>query len=339
MSSNDEKWFRPNDLTTATDTAPIITGGVTVFPTAVGTALITIYNGEKTSSISLEHAVLVPSFPLNIFSGEELYLLGGHIARNDIVNRRGAVFASLDVKKRGFLLCVAGGIIACRGSMSVMLTEREVRETQLWHLRLAHSNYEAVNKTMKVRAEKSLNHIHLDLCEFKPATYDGRKHMLLDNDDKSRWKKYWLLSTKGSTSACIDGLCTELDTLTGARTMAVIQFDGGTEFINAYTQAQCCKRGTQTIVSPPYGHEQNGPIERALREVLEQARTTMIEADIPDGLFGEILQATVHIMNITASSVLGWKTPHEVRRDDFSPGDNKPSISHRGPSDVRSLSN
>ncbi|KAI7763239.1 hypothetical protein LZL87_014373 [Fusarium oxysporum] len=107
-----------------------------------------------------------------------------------------------------------------------------------------------------------------------------------------------------------------------------LQFDGGREFINSYTRNKCRQRGIRIIITPPHSHEQNGPVERSHRAVLEKARTAMIEADIPLELWGEILLATVHVMNITASVVLDWKTPHEVLYDDYMPGDNKPSISH-----------
>src|SRR3954467_738094 len=94
-------------------------------------------------------------------------------------------------------------------------------------------------------------------------------------------------------------------------------------------------RGTQIIVSPPYGHEQNGAIERAHRIILEKARAMMIAEDIPHELWGEILTAAVDITNMTASRGLSWKTPHEVFYDDVKGTEhsdkdrpNRPNIGH-----------
>ncbi|KAG7422301.1 Copia protein [Fusarium oxysporum f. sp. rapae] len=358
---NNEKWYRDGEWAELEETVPIITGGGTVYPTAVGTALVTLHNGSDTNTISLTHTVLVRDFPLNIFSGEKLYLAGGYLQKNNVVNRSDEVITTIDVKARGFLLQVVGGVIGSRQDHKAMLTSQEIRETKLWHRRLVHSSYEAVNKTMKAttggihptqlvkttcdpcelakstrytpkdtreRAAKSLQRVHFDLCEFKPVTPEGYRMMLLANDDKSRWKRIQLLRRKADASAAVEFMVEEWMTMTESSAPIELQFDGGREFINSYTRNKCRQRGIRIIITPPHSHEQNGPVERSHRAVLEKARTAMIEADIPLELWGEILLATVHVMNITASVVLDWKTPHEVLYDDYMPGDNKPSISH-----------
>ncbi|KAF7543877.1 hypothetical protein G7Z17_g10388 [Cylindrodendrum hubeiense] len=148
---NDTKWFRDNDWAEMKESITVMTGAGPVYPTAVGTALVTLYGkGKETITVSLRDAVCVPSFPLNVFSGEKMYLSGGYLSRNHIMNKEDLVIGTIDVHKRGFLLRVVGGIIGQRGlRKQVMFTHQEVRNTMLWHQRLGHSSPEGVNKTLK----------------------------------------------------------------------------------------------------------------------------------------------------------------------------------------------
>jgi hypothetical protein len=101
---NDEKWYYDDEYAELDETIPIVTGGGVIYLTVVGNVFITICNGNLNTMILLIYTVLVRDFPLNIFSGERLYLRGGYIDRNNIYNKDSKVFVTIDVKSCGFML-------------------------------------------------------------------------------------------------------------------------------------------------------------------------------------------------------------------------------------------
>ncbi|KAI7771198.1 hypothetical protein LZL87_012956 [Fusarium oxysporum] len=162
---NDEKWYRDGAWAELEETVPIITGGGTVYPTATGTALITLHNGSNTNTISLTHTVLVKDFPLNIFSGEKLYLARGYIQENSIINQSDDVITTIYIK------ATTGGI-----------QPAQLITTACDPCELAKSTRYTPKDTL-LRATRSLQRLHFDLCKFKPVTPEGYRIAIPANDD------------------------------------------------------------------------------------------------------------------------------------------------------------
>ena len=71
---------------------------------------------------------------------------------------------------------------------------------------------------------------------------------------------------------------------------------------------------SQSIIfqqSCPYTHEQNGVAENKHRHILETARAMLISSSVPRIFWAEVVLTAVNLINITPSSVLAGKTPHE----------------------------
>ncbi|PKI38709.1 hypothetical protein CRG98_040900 [Punica granatum] len=58
--------------------------------------------------------------------------------------------------------------------------------------------------------------------------------------------------------------------------------------------------------------QQNGRVERKHRHILNVARAFMFQASLPTRFWGECVSTAVHLINITPSSLLDNKSPHEV---------------------------
>ena len=82
-------------------------------------------------------------------------------------------------------------------------------------------------------------------------------------------------------------------------------------------------------VTTPYTPEQDGKAERSIRTIVERTRATMIDMDIPQHLWPEIMEAQIYITNRTATSALDGITPLEaVLKQIHGSGDFTPSLSH-----------
>ena len=87
--------------------------------------------------------------------------------------------------------------------------------------------------------------------------------------------------------------------------------------------------GANLEITTPHNPEQDPVSERAIRTIIERVRSIMIEMDIPDYLWPEILKAVVVITNRTATSSLKGKTPYEEFMDQVEPSVNHiPSVAH-----------
>ncbi|KAK4158635.1 hypothetical protein QBC43DRAFT_192620, partial [Cladorrhinum sp. PSN259] len=82
------------------------TGGGPVPAKGIGTVRLELFTGMKNdqatySVIDLTKCLYVPTFPLNIVSGERLYKSGGALGNNKIYNAAHKIIARLDIPKNG----------------------------------------------------------------------------------------------------------------------------------------------------------------------------------------------------------------------------------------------
>ena len=75
-------------------------------------------------------------------------------------------------------------------------------------------------------------------------------------------------------------------------------------------------------VSTPYTPNQDGRSERAIRIILDRARSATIDQNIPEFLWPFILEAMVYVTNRTATSLLEGKTPLQYLMDHIKPEGN-----------------
>lgn len=127
-------------------------------------------------------ALLIEKFPLNIWSGEQVYRKGGYLNRNKICIKDGEVIATIDVAKRGFHLLVQGSSIV-RPNTQATLSVADT--TKLWHRRMGHISYNNLIYIIKVtyggpnKLEKSLN-CPCEICKL--AKVSGKALYLPLND-------------------------------------------------------------------------------------------------------------------------------------------------------------
>ncbi|CAL8999842.1 unnamed protein product, partial [Prunus brigantina] len=68
----------------------------------------------------------------------------------------------------------------------------------------------------------------------------------------------------------------------------------------------------------PFTPQQNGVSERKNRQLLEVARSLMLDMSVPHHLWGHAVLSAAYLINRTPSRVLDFKTPHDVFGDHVS---------------------
>jgi len=79
-----------------------------------------------------------------------------------------------------------------------------------------------------------------------------------------------------------------------------------------------------------YNPHQDGVAKRSIRTVIDRVRTAMIDQDIPDFLWPEVLSAVVHVTNRVATRTLDNVTLMQFLQDQINPDEApyKPDLSH-----------
>lgn len=72
------------------------------------------------------------------------------------------------------------------------------------------------------------------------------------------------------------------------------------------------KEGIIFEPSAPYSQEQNGVSKRVGRTIMDMARATILDGNIDDDLWPEIILAMTYVKNVRPTSSLEDKNPHEV---------------------------
>ncbi|GJT77590.1 retrovirus-related pol polyprotein from transposon TNT 1-94 [Tanacetum coccineum] len=192
----------------------------------------------------------------------------------------------------------------------------------LWHHRLSHLNFGAINhlarhglvrglpklkfekdhlcsacalgkSTKKPHKPKSedtnqekLYLLHMDLCgPMRVASVNGKKYILVIVDDYSRFT--W-------------------------ETVRRIRTDNGTEFVNQTLREYYEKVGISHETSVARSPQQNGVVERRNRTLIEAARTMLIYAKAPLFLWAEAVATACYTQNRSMIRLRHGKTPYEL---------------------------
>ena len=73
----------------------------------------------------------------------------------------------------------------------------------------------------------------------------------------------------------------------------------------------CSKEGIARHRTVRLTLQQNGLAERMNKTLMEKVRCTMIQSDLPKGLWTETLLIACMLVNLSPSLALDFKTPHE----------------------------
>ncbi|GJY79955.1 retrovirus-related pol polyprotein from transposon TNT 1-94 [Tanacetum coccineum] len=206
-----------------------------------------------------------------------------------------------------------------------LLSKASKTKSWLWHRRLSHLNFGAINhlarhglvrglpklkfekdhlcsacamgkskkKPHKPKSEdtnqEKLYLLHMDLCgPMRVASVNGKKYILVIVDDYSRFTWVKFLRSKDEAPDFIIKFLKMIQ-LRLKVPVRRIRTDNGTEFVNQTLREYYEKVGISHKTSVARSPQQNGVVERRNRTLIEAARTMLIYAKAPLFLWAEAL--------------------------------------------------
>lgn len=217
----------------------------------------------------------------------------------------------------------------------------------LWHSRLGHVNFQALQLISKnnmayglpilnqpkevctgcllskqtrrpfpvksdFTAKDVLELIHGDLCgPISPPTPAGNKYFFLLVDDHSRMMWVYMLKTKDEALTAFKRykVVIEKGTRQGIK---VLRTDRGGEFCSREFVTFCETEGIQRHYTAPYSPQQNGVVERRNMTMVGMARSLLKEKKLPANLWGEAIRHAIYLLNRLPTHALSRQTPYEV---------------------------
>ncbi|GKC88227.1 retrovirus-related pol polyprotein from transposon TNT 1-94 [Tanacetum coccineum] len=239
-----------------------------------------------------------------------------------------------------------------------LLSKASKTKSWLWHRRLSHLNFGAINHLArhglvrglpKLKFEKDhlcsacamgkskkqshkpksedtnqekLYLLHMDLCgPMRVASVNGKKYILVIVDDYSRFTWVKFLASKDEAPDFIIKFLKMIQVRLNA-TVRNIRTDNGTEFVNQTLRDYYEQVGISHETSVARTPQQNGVVERRNRTLVEAARTMLIFAQAPLFLWAEAIATACYTQNRSIIRRRHGKTPYELLHD------RKPNLSY-----------
>ncbi|GJT80633.1 retrovirus-related pol polyprotein from transposon TNT 1-94, partial [Tanacetum coccineum] len=214
-----------------------------------------------------------------------------------------------------------------------LLSKASKTKSWLWHRRLSHLNFGAINhlarhglvrglpklkfekdhlcsacalgksskKPHKPKSEdtnqEKLYLLHMDLCgPMRVASVNGKKYILVIVDDYSRFTWVKCLRSKDEAPAFIINFLKMIQVRL-KETVRRIRTDNGTEFVNQTLREYYEKVGISHETSVARSPQQNGVVERRNHTLIEAARTMLIYAKAPLFLWAEAVATACYTQN------------------------------------------
>nr|GEZ73770.1 retrotransposon protein, putative, unclassified [Tanacetum cinerariifolium] len=226
-----------------------------------------------------------------------------------------------------------------------LLSKASKTKSWLWHRRLSHLNFGAINhlpsqglvrgllklkfekdhlcsacamgkstkKTQKPKSkdtnQEKLYLLHMDLCgPMRVESVNGKKYILVIIDDYSQFTWVKFLRSKDETPTLIIKILKMIQVRLNVPVRR-IRTDNETEFVNQTLHDYYEEVGISHETSSP---QQNGVVERRNHTLIEAARTMLIYAQAPLFLWAEAMATACFTQNRFIIRLRHGKTPYEL---------------------------
>ncbi|GKA52770.1 retrovirus-related pol polyprotein from transposon TNT 1-94 [Tanacetum coccineum] len=232
-----------------------------------------------------------------------------------------------------------------------LLSKALKTKSWLWHRRLSHLNFGAINhlarhglvrglpklkfekdhlcsacamgkskkKPHKPKSEdtnqEKLYLLHMDLCgPMRVASVNGKKYILIIVDDYSRFTWVKCLRSKDEAPDFIIKFLKMIQVRLKVPVRRIYS-DNGTEFVNQTLREYYEKVGISHETYVARSPQQNGVVERRNHTLIEAARTMLIYAKAPLFLWAEVVATACYTQNRSIIRLRHGKTPYELLHD------------------------
>ncbi|GJU51589.1 retrovirus-related pol polyprotein from transposon TNT 1-94 [Tanacetum coccineum] len=232
-----------------------------------------------------------------------------------------------------------------------LLSKASKTKSWLWHRRLSHLNFGAINhlarqglvrglpklkfekdhlcsacamgkskkKPYKPKSEdtnqEKLYLLHMDLCgPMRVASVNGKKYILVIVDDYSRFTWVKCLRSKDEATYFIIKFLKMIQVRLKTSDRRIRTYNR-TEFVNQTLREYYEKVGISHETSVARSPQQNGVVERRNRTLIEAARTMLIYAKALLFLWAEAVATACYTQNHSIIRLRHGKTPYEILHD------------------------
>ncbi|GKF52535.1 retrovirus-related pol polyprotein from transposon TNT 1-94, partial [Tanacetum coccineum] len=225
-----------------------------------------------------------------------------------------------------------------------LLSNASKTKSWLWHRRLSHLNFGAINhlarhglvrglpnlcsactigkskkKPHKPKSEdtnqEKLYLLHMDLCgPMRVASVNGKKYILVIVDDYSRFMWVKFLRSKDEAPDFIIKFLKMIQ-LRLKILVRHIRIDNGTEFVNQTLREYYEKVGISHETFVARSPQQNGVVERRNYTLIEAARTMLIYVKALLFLWADVVATACYTQNCSIIRIRHGKTPYELSHD------------------------
>nr|GFB50345.1 hypothetical protein [Tanacetum cinerariifolium] len=194
-------------------------------------------------------------------------------------------------------------VLRLRLGSSFSPTYASKTKSWLWHRRLSHLNFGAINHLARqglVRGLPMLNLKRIICVQHVQLARAPRKH--INPNLKTPTKRNFICFTWIFAGQCV----------TLKVPVRRIRTDNGTEFVNQTLREYYKEVGISHETSVARSPQQNGVVERRNRTLIKAARTMLIYAQAPLFLWAEVVATTCFTQNRSIIRLRHGKTPYEL---------------------------
>ena len=176
-----------------------------------------------------------------------------------------------------------------------------------------HKTYQ--RRIAAARTETPLALVHSDTGgPFRTPAISGAKHLILFIDDYTRMTWVYFLKVK-SHKETLEAFQVFKATAekTSGHIMRRFRCDNGRgEYDNIFFLEFLSAEGISYAPAAPYTQNQNGVSKRKIRTIVEQARTMLLEASLPERFWADVVATAVYILNSSPTKAMMGKTLFET---------------------------
>lgn len=152
------------------------------------------------------------------------------------------------------------------------------------------------------KTDRLLYRVHSDVVgPFQTPTPSGNRYFVTFIDERSRFATVYLIRRKSDVLDRFKEYLSMSERLTGKQ-LCILKCDRGGEYGSSRFQALASTLGIRLEQGPAHTPEHNSIAERYNQTIMERSRAQMIHAALPKHLWGEIVLATSHILNMSPTS-------------------------------------
>ena len=152
-----------------------------------------------------------------------------------------------------------------------------------------------------------------DVCGPFDESFRKYRYFVVFKDHYSKLRFIGFLRNKSDVAEALKDMLAKVKN--EGHVIKELLSDNGGEFDNEEIRSILRAKGITQRLTAPYTPEQNGVVERENRTIVEMARTLKYsnpDVEYPPGMWAELCQTAVYILNRTAKSSEENKTPWEV---------------------------